>query len=191
MTPDQYATVINSCWTLAEEGVDALHINRIASHANLPFYEVQSLFPETKYIFRALLSDIQHRVDPTLPLPETSDLSSDDLYFDAVMTYFDAVAPHKKAIYQLTHEGIKKPICFVSFLPTLQDFSNDLRNRYYPKPSSYGQLSCGVDLLHQWATQALLARVFYVWLEDDTFDLAKTMAALDQGMKTMRSYLGG
>lgn len=187
MTPDQYAAVIDASWNLAENGLDALTVNDIAARAGIPFCEVHSLFPEKKHIFMALFQDLRDRVNPTLPLVSSVNApqAEDDLYFDAVMMYLDGATPYKKAIHRLAQDALRKPIPYVAFIPTLQDFSNNLREKYY----SFEAFSCGVNLLHQWAYQALLTRVVYVWLDDDTFDSAKTMASLDQGIKMIASYL--
>jgi AcrR family transcriptional regulator len=179
MDTTTYTKTIDTCWTLAEQGLDKMTVASIANQSGISETELNSLFPEQKYILLALLADIKSKTT----LAEYSEaLSNDDQFFDAVMSYYDTCQPHKSAIKKLSEDLLWSPLLSLSITPSMQQLSNELADRYYPLPENSIKASCqnaGLKL----AIQILLLRVFYKWLEDESFDLGATMASLDQGMK--------
>ncbi len=179
MTPKTYTKIIETCWALAEEGLSDLTIPNIAARSGVFEIEVTPLFPEQKFILLALLTDVKTKVN----LPTYSEtLPKDDQFFDAVMAYYDACQPHKAAIKHLAQDLLWSPLLSLSMTTPLQQIANELTDKYYPIPENSLKATfqnAGQKL----AIQILLLRVFYKWLDDDTFDLGETMAALDQGMK--------
>lgn len=174
-----YAKTIETCWDLAEQGLDNLTATSIAHQSGISEAEFNALFPEQKFILLALLADIKTKVT----LAEYSEaLSKDDQFFDAVMSYYDACQTHKSSIKKLSEDLLWSPLLSLEITPSMQQIANDLTNRYYPLSENSIKSTCqnaGLKL----AIQILLLRVFYKWLEDDSFDLGATMASLDQGMK--------
>lgn len=199
MSPENYERIIQACWQLANGGLGALEAEKIAREVQLSPQDIRSLFPEKKHVIFALLADLKKRV--VLPEQSTSEaeegaqLSSDDLFFDGVFTYFDEAAAHKNAIKKLANEVMWDPFLMIAITPTFQEFANYLIQYYYPAPrTATSLLDTGHQFMKRVGYQFLLLRVFYVWLEDDSFDSGKTMAALDQGIKQNReycSYFGG
>lgn len=181
-----YAVVIQSIWVLAEQGLESLTLEKLSQHTGLCINDLTSLFPEQKNMILALISD----VNETAQLPSySSDLPQDDQFFDAVMTYFDVCHPRKKAIYKLTMDVLSAPTLLFSIVPELQRVSNHLVDIYYP-PSDQSLKECLQTAGQKLAIQLLLLRVFYAWLEDDTFDMSQTMMVLDQGQKQLKKVQG-
>lgn len=199
MSPENYQKIIEACWKLANGGLSALDAEHISQEVQLSVQEITILFPEKKHVIFALLADLKSKV----VLPEAvidsegspaGNLSADDLFFDAIFAYFDGATPYKTAIKKLSQELLWDPLLMIAITPTFQDFANDLIMRYYPSPEgSQSIFGLGQRLAQKLGYQLLLLRVFYVWVEDDSFDSGKTMAALDQGMKQIKdcqSFLG-
>lgn len=191
MSPENYEKIVQTCWNLANGGLAALEVERIAQEVQQSPQDIRTLFPEKKHVLFALLADLKKRVVlPEQSSPERGEgaqLSFDDLFFDAVFAYFDEAAAHKLAIKKLAHEVMWDPFLMIAVTPTFQEFANTLIQRYYPASHAAASLfDTGYQFMKRVGYQFLLLRVFYVWLEDDSFDSGKTMAALDQGIKQHR-----
>jgi len=179
MDKKTYAKIIEACWALAEQGLSSLTVEKISAQSGIYEVELTPLFPEQKFILLALIADIKSKVE----LPTYSEtLPQDDQFFDGVMAYYDTCQPHKTAIKRLAQDMLWTPLLSLAISPHMLQIANDLTDRYYPLPENSLKASfqnAGQKL----AIQILLLRVFYKWVEDDSFDLSETMAALDQGMK--------
>jgi hypothetical protein len=181
MEPEIYRKILDTCWFLAEQGLDSLTISKISEGSKVHEIELLSLFPEQKFILLALIADVREQV--VLP-PYTDTLSNNDPFFDAVMALYDRCQIHKGAIRRLSEDMPCHPLLFLSITPSLQHISNDLVDRYFaasPPSLITSVWNSGQKL----AYQLLLLRVFHQWLEDDTFDMSQTMITLDQGLKHM------
>lgn len=176
-----YDKIIQTCWDLAKEGIDALDNEKIAHQSGTYEIEINALFPEKKNIILALLADLKTKA----PFPPYNpDLNPDDQFFDAIMILYDAATPHKEAIKRLSQDLVWNPMLAISLTGTFQHFANEIIKQFYPIPSEGSPIKgYGQQLAQNLGYQVLLLRVFYVWLEDETSDLSKTMAALDQGIK--------
>lgn len=99
-----------------------------------------------------------------------------DRLFDLLMERFDALAPHKAALAEIAKDSFVDPgaLCF---LPRMaRSMTRTLEAAGIPVAGMIGKLQIK-------ALGVIYADAFRVWLGDESQDLAKTMAALDRGLR--------
>ncbi|MBX3487527.1 MAG: hypothetical protein KF798_06470 [Candidatus Paracaedibacteraceae bacterium] len=179
MNKEQYDHIIASLWViLAREEVLA-SVDCLAECADVDVARLREIFPTPEKIILALIEDVWTR----LSLPDkTEKLTSRDQIFDAVMMAFDLVAPYRSGLKKMTQDRLLSPSTYLDIAPRLTRFGSDIVKHYYDDD---GIFAIGVTL----AFNAAFATTFWTFLEDDTFDLSKTMASLDASLKTVSSVL--
>lgn len=168
---------------VAAEGWRAVTLARIAAACDLSLSELY-----TRYGSKAdLLVAYAKRIDAAMlsalgPMPPRRDEEDTaivkDRLFEAVMARLDALTPHKSAIRVLLRELPADPPALMCFL--------------------YGGLRPGLDwalaaaeldaagltgMLRRKLLGAIYLDTLRVWLNDDTEDLAQTMAHLDKRLR--------
>ena len=100
-----------------------------------------------------------------------------DRLFDILMSRFDALQPQKKAIKAILRETVpfdpKASLCGLGAIMRSMALALNLLGIKSKTP-----LGC----IKTKALAAVYVRSFKVWLEDDSADMAKTMAILDDGL---------
>jgi hypothetical protein len=178
ITVDQ---LTNWCWKLAEqEGLSGLQPDYIAQIHQVSSFEVTRFIPSRFYAILLLFSDVTAKVK----VSSKGQQPIEDYLFDIFMQYFDAASPHKLAIQKLWSDLLWNPIESVKILPHITKVINQVIDQAFPDSSWVLQ-----EIRYK-AFQLLTIQVFLTWLEDDSPDLAKTMAVLDQGIKRLQEYLG-
>ncbi len=176
MNQEHYKRVIESLWTLAENGLPYLTVERISNHSGISTTEIEALFPQQQNILLALIEDLNSSVElPTID----HRLTLRDQIFDAVMQYFDGAQPHRLAIKRLGEEIIWHPLLLSTVMSRLYAIGEAIIDKY--QALSIGMLHFGQKL----AFKGAFAYALKEFIDDDTFDLSKTMAALDQALKTV------
>jgi AcrR family transcriptional regulator len=177
MNHNDYKIVIESIWELAKEGLSALTIDRISQQSSISEAEVQELFPHQQNILLAMIEDLTSHVE----LPELDRrLTPRDQIFDAVMLYFDRAHPRRLAIKNLLGEVVWRPLLLKHITPRLYSIGESIVDKYQ---SATGVLQFGQKL----AFNGAMAHALSVFADDDTFDLSRTMATLDQDLKTVEN----
>lgn len=175
MNHEQYQSIIKGLWSLASGGLSNLTIKNMSSHFGLDESELIDLFPNQHNIILALIADIKSKVT----LPEVDErLTRRDQIFDGVMYYFDVAHPNRLEIKKLYHDILWNPIILSQVLSELYRVGEGVTQRYFPED---GLLKAGRIL----AFNGAFTHAFREFIDDETFDLSKTMAALDQGLKTV------
>ncbi|MEI8296068.1 MAG: hypothetical protein WCG04_06065 [Alphaproteobacteria bacterium] len=175
MTTDiPYATVIKASWRIAEmQGLDGLTPEIIAAEASTDAQRLRQIFPTRSHILLSLMHDVFENLAATV----VGEHPRDNL-FDLIMAHFDGLQNHRPAVVRLYND-----------ITTLRhlDLLVRLRKPYWQQASAvlttagvptddllgFGKVSM-VALLGLW--------LLTVWVSDESDDLAKTMAALDQGL---------
>lgn len=168
-------------WKLvAEQGWRGYHPLELARRTGRPLPEIYAVFTTRGDLIKAL----GHRLDAAMldvPLADLEHLSVRERLFELLMRRFEAMRPFK--------EGLKAAGRAVLCDPTLS--CGTLANL---ERSSYWLLeACGAGLegiaarLARLALIVAYARVFRVFLEDDTPDLSRTMAELDRRLGELES----
>ncbi|AIK95758.1 hypothetical protein [Candidatus Odyssella acanthamoebae] len=177
MNQEHYKIVMESIWGLAEGGISSLMVDRISQHSSISEANVLELFPHQQNILLAMIEDLKSQVE--LPALD-SQLTPRDQIFDAVMLYFDVAHPRRLAIKQVLADILWHPLLLNHIVPRLYSLGESIIDKYQP---GSGVLQFGQKL----AFKGAMAHALSVFADDDTFDLSKTMAALDQGLKTVEN----
>lgn len=164
---------------IARDGWRRLSLADVAADAGVPLADVLIPFP-TKY---ALINAFQDRIDAQML--STSDahtasgnagVDARDRLFDLLMERFDALAPYRAAMAEIAKGSLSDPAA-VRFLPRMAR----TMARVLAAAGLESTGPCG--LLRAKGLALVYADAFRVWLGDDGADLAKTMAALDKGLR--------
>ncbi len=180
---DLEASVIEATLSLAAaRGWHDLTMSDIAAEAGRPLADVLIPFP-TKH---AVINAFQDRIDGAMLAaagPSGGDDARDRL-FDILMARFDALAPHRLAMAEITKDSLCDPAA-ICFLPRMaRTMSRILETAGIRATGIGGALRAkGLALVY--------ADAFRVWLADDTTDMAKTMAALDRGLRRAEAAVRG
>lgn len=168
--------LIDSALKLTEErGWRGLTLPDVAAEAGVSLPDAYSAFP-TKM---ALLNGFLARIDRQMlsgEMPDPTDTVRDRL-FDVVMRRFDALEPHKNAIAVIIDDLPGDPLSALALLPA------------FGASMAWMLESAGLSASGVWGALRIkgLAVIYLTtlrtWLQDDTVDAARTMAALDRALR--------
>jgi AcrR family transcriptional regulator len=168
---------IDAALGLAESrGWRGVTLADIAAEAKLSLSDLYALFPSKSAILAAFVS----RVDrTTLADVEIGgkDGSVRDRLFDIFMRRLDALEPHKRAVAAIVPELSRHPFGFLCTGVRL------CRSIAWMADAAGVDTTGPLGALRVQTLTALYLYVLRTWLGDDSADHAKTMAALDKGLK--------
>ncbi len=158
----------------ARDGWRAAALARVAAEAEVDLPALYALFPTKP----ALLVGLLRRVDRAVragATPAPSDGSPRDRLFDVVMRRFDALQAHRAGLAAIIAGG-RDPLGGLALIgPFRRSMAWMLEAAGISSDGWAGRLrGAGLAVVY--------ARAFRVWLDDDSADLGKTMAALDSGL---------
>ncbi len=165
----------------AAKGWRRVSLAEIAAGARLSLAQLHDLYRGKPMILAACL---RHFDQAALagPKPSAKDTPRDVL-FDVLMRRFDALRPHRKAVAAMLRDSIGDPAALLGFKRLLVSMGWMLE--------AAGVSSAG---LAGRARRKILALVYisvlFVFLNDKSEDLAKTMAALDRRLTMAQAWLG-
>ena len=158
---------------IAEVGWSGWSPKALAAQTGHDLGEVYDAFPTPT----ALAQRLAERLDKAMlaiPADELDGLSHRERLFELFMRRFDAMAPVKPGLKRLAREARTEPEILLASLCNLD------RTAYWlielaelPYSGLEARLARGTLIL-------AYSRLFRVWLDDDTPDLATTMAELDK-----------
>jgi AcrR family transcriptional regulator len=164
---------------IARDGWRRLSLADVAADAGVPLADVLIPFP-TKY---DLVNAFQDRIDAAMLAGADAHAASGDAgidprdrLFDLMMERFDALAPHRPAMAEIAKDSLGDPAA-LRFLPRMAR----TMARVLAAAGLDATGPCG--LLRAKGLALVYADAFRVWLGDDGADQAKTMAALDKGLR--------
>lgn len=175
--PGAAERLIEAALDLAEgEGWRRLRLSAVAARAHVPLAEALTLFPTRTALLDGFFRDIDRRV-----LAEAGDDggegSTRDRLFDVLMRRFDALSPRKPAVAAIFRDVVSDPLALACGIPRLLDSMAWMLE-------AAGLRSAGLSgAIRAKGLAVIYLNAFRVWLADDTKDMAKTMAALDQGLR--------
>jgi hypothetical protein len=158
---------------IAAEGWAGWSPRALAAVTGHELVEVYAVFPEPAALARRLGERLD-RAMLAIPPDELDDLSHRERLFELFMRRLDAMAPFKPGLARLVREARLEPELLLAGVCTLDRMAGwliELAELPY------------AGLRARFARRALMlayARLFAVWLADDTPDLATTMAELDK-----------
>jgi AcrR family transcriptional regulator len=160
----------------ADEGWRHLTMAAIAAKAGLTLPTLLKEFSSKGQILVAYFRRIDEQVltgySPQLDPSE----SPRDRLFDCLMRRFDALQPHKLALQQILCDLLRDPLSGLCQLGRLHgSMKLMLETAGIPTSGWTGHAKAK-------GLTAVYANALRVWLNDDSTDLASTMAALDRGL---------
>lgn len=174
MTPSEYRQIIEETWVLVEShGLRGVDADSIAKVASIPVAKVRSILPDQGAIILLLVANILSKIQ----IVPNQLLSEQDRLFDAIMQGFDMAEQHKQAIAKLWNEIMWKPWMWPQILPPFQKKLDEIVEILMTKNGFLQEAFTHLGI------RAVFLNTFLAWVEDETLDLSKTMAALDQSLK--------
>src|SRR5579862_1818035 len=175
--------ILDAALALAErEGWRKTSLGAIAQEAGVPLHEFYGEFRSRA----GILSGLMARTDARVLEGTTADSEENtrDRLFDVMMRRFDAMKPHRAALKAIAHDlGTDPPTALCSAPAFLRSMAWMLE--------AAGISSAGIrGRLHVRALGVLYLCVMRVFVDDDTEDLARTMAALDRRLSQAEPWLG-
>jgi AcrR family transcriptional regulator len=167
---------------VATEGWRDLSLAAVATAAGLPIVQIYRLFGSKQ----AILGGLHRRVDEAVlanpPEPEAGERPRDRL-FDLLMRRFDALRPHKSAIEVLQRELVADPITALCASGSL------LRSMRWMLEAAEIATGGVRGILAVNLTARAYLSTMRAWQEDDSPDLARTMAVLDARLRRIEGWL--
>ena len=151
----------------------------VAAEAGLPAGAAQAIFSSKTALLIGFMRGIDAAVVAAGP---ASGGSSRDRLFEILMRRYDALTPHKVAVKAIARDLGQEPmagLCVLAAVP--KSMTAMLTAAGVPADGLAGTFrALGLGLVNAVALRA--------WLEDETPDMAKTMAALDQALLQAQSF---
>jgi AcrR family transcriptional regulator len=167
----------------AERGWRHTGLVEVARAAGVPLETFYRCYPGRSDLLATVsrLADAAVLADDVPPDPEEGPR---DRLFDVMMRRFDALQPYREGLRAVMRDLPREPL-------TALDFS-----RSFGRSMAWMLRAAGVEVdrpggsLLATGLGAVQARVMRVFLEDDTADLARTMAALDSELRRAERWAG-
>jgi AcrR family transcriptional regulator len=125
----------------------------------------------------ALMAAFARRIDSAMLTAKIeADGSVKDKLFEILMRRFDALAPHKAAVKNMLADLPREPVAALCALPSF------LRSMRWAAEAAGIRTASPLAPLKINALAAAHLAALRIWLDDDSADAAKTMAALDKSL---------
>lgn len=147
----------------------------IAKEGNLTLADLRREFVCKNEILRAFQAEVDAQVLARLK-PGGPDDSVRDQIFEALMTRFEVMAPHKEALKRIAAYLRCRPGEAAMFA------CSRLVTQYWTLAGAGAKLDGPAALVRVAGLSAVYGKAFSVWLEDGSPSLDKTMATLDRGL---------
>ncbi len=175
--------VIDSALALAaEEGWRTLSMSKIAAAANVPLTEIYRHFPSKM----AILEGLTRRIDAAVldGGPADDEDSVRDRIFDLLMRRFDALNAQRAGIVAVVKDLPADPMVALAQLSSLQRAMAWTLDVAGDRPDGLmGQIKAR-------ALGLVYLLVLRTWVDDDSPDMAKTMATLDRRLSQAEQLAG-
>lgn len=171
------AQVVESTLTLAvDQGWEFLTLRDIAAHAKMSVADLYNTIEDKAEILVLIGRHIDRAVAESQPRDIDHDSTPRERLFDILMDRYDALNDHRDGIIAMIESLKYDPKNIVMSLPHL------CRSMGWMLELSGIETSGLKGALKIAGLSALYLKVLRVWMEDDTADMAKTMAALDKAL---------
>ncbi len=183
-SPDIVKIIIDSSLSLAVEfGWRHVALSEVAERAGLSEANLLRHLPSKSALFEMIVRDTDAQVLTNVRIDE-DDGSARERLFDVLMARFDILAPRRLGIAAILRDGFTDPLTLGRRLCCVTDSMKImLETAQIPTSGPFGALRIKGSL-------ALYAATFRVWLQDDSQDMAKTMASLDKALIQVEKIAG-
>lgn len=153
----------------------------VAAEASVSLTDAFAVFPSTE----AIIDAVFERVDRRMLADAAPDLSESarDRLFEVIMTRFDALVPYKPAVAAYFRELPADPLGMP--MKGLRFGQRLARMLEAAGLSSTGALGA----LRVQGLAVIYLSTLRVWIEDESADMAKTMATLDRALRRAESVM--
>jgi len=149
-----------------------ISLSDVAVEAGLSLAQFRDAFPSKG----AVLGGFSRRIDRIVLDDTTGELAQEsvkDRLFDVLMRRFDALKPYKAALDSINAWAMRDPLALTELNRLCV---NSMR---FMLEAAGGDSEGPLGAVKLQGLAMAWSRVFHVWLDDESDDLAKTMAALD------------
>lgn len=160
----------------ADMGWHPLSMAAIAQQAEVPLAEALQTFTNKSRVLAAIARRIDAAVLEGASAKWDDTESPRDRLFDILMRRFDALQPYKPGLRRTIPDLPRDPLVAACHLGRIL---NSMRLALEMAGISAAGIAGGIKAK---ALAAIYVNALRVWLDDDTPDLATTMAALDRGL---------
>ena len=167
---------------IAEKGYAGVALRDVAQAAGLGFADLYRLHPDKLSLAAAFMARIDAEVLAGTPSSTDPEETARDRLFDVMMRRYDALKPHRAALRALRRAGTRDPVLAIGMGPALRRSMAAMLEA--ASVSSEGLPGA----LRQNGLLAIHYAVSRVFDRDETMDLSKTMAALDDRLKTAERW---
>lgn len=161
---------------VAERGWRGFRFTELARRAGVPLARVYAELPDRAALVRVLARRLDERM-LEIRVDELEELSPRERVFELVMRRLDAMAPYKPGLRALSRRATGEPELLLAGLCNLARLTDRLLDAAEVEDGPLARAAA------RNALAAIYARVFAVWLDDDTPDLARTLAELDRRLQ--------
>jgi ubiquinone biosynthesis protein COQ9 len=176
---------VRAALRLAEtRGWNATSLTDIAQAAGLGLADLRREFICKSDILNAFQAEVDAEV-LAKTRPGGPEQPARDRLFDIVMTRFEVMAPYKPALKRIAADLRCRPGEAAGLV------ASSLASQYWMLEGAGAKLDGASGALRVTGLAAIYARVFGVWLDDDTPGLDRTMAALDRRLRKGERMLAG
>ena len=162
---------------IAEKSYADVALRDVAEAAGLGFADLYRLYPDKLSLAAAFMARIDAEVLAGTSSSTDPEETVRDRLFDVMMRRYDALKPHRAALRALRRAGTRDPVLAIAMGPALRRSMAAMLEA--ASVSSEGLPGA----LRQNGLLAIHYAVSRVFDRDETIDLSKTMAALDDRLK--------
>lgn len=167
---------------IAEKGYADVALRDVAQAAGLGFADLYRLHPDKISLAAAFMARVDAEVLAGTPSSVDPEETARDRLFDVMMRRYDALKPHRAALRALRRASTRDPMVALAMGPAL-------RRSMAAMLEAASLASEGLPgALRQNGLLAIHYAVSRVFDGDETQDLSKTMAALDNRLKTAERW---
>lgn len=167
----------------ARQGWRRASLAEIAAEAKLPLHEAYAFFRSKPAILAAFRRDIDVAVlAKAVPERDAGEAPRDRL-FEVLMRRFEALQPHRPALKSILRDSLGHPAALCGLAGLMRSMGWMLEAAGISVSGCRRRLT--INLL-----SGLYLSVLRVFLDDDSADLGRTMAALDRRLRQGESLLG-
>jgi AcrR family transcriptional regulator len=177
MKPANEAALDAFIGLIAEKGFAKVALRDVAEAAGLSLADLYRLYPDKVALTAAFMARIDSEVLAGTPARSDPEETARDRLFDAMMRRYDALRPYREALGAIRRAATRDPMLAVAIGPALRrSMAATLEAAAVPSEGLTGAL-------RQNGLLAIHYAVSRVYDKDETTDLSKTMAALDNRLK--------
>jgi AcrR family transcriptional regulator len=167
---------------IAERDYAQVTLRDVAAAADLGLADLYRLYPDKVALAAAFMARIDAAVLADTPRQADPEETARDRLFDVMMRRYDALRPHRDALRALRRAGTRDPLLALALGPALRRSMSAMLEAASLSSDGFS------GALRQNGLLAVHYAVSRVFDKDDSADLSKTMAALDNRLKTAERW---